>query len=228
MTKPTSPKGRESGQANFTKQIVRLAHENPSYRDDLQPLLYAIAAKKKEDGDGSKGLTEQREFSKLLSMGPRFGTVSALTGTDKSKNKIRQSQLVADLHRLGYRKVSPMQGDWSLIPNESLHVQNVRPEDLFELGRKYDQEFVVFQNQPGVLGFYYLKGEPKARIIVDPKGDTAFRSVSDMTPYSRGKGLDLEWGLLWSKDFPWDGHAGLTRKQIRQMLKRDELSTSAI
>jgi hypothetical protein len=45
-----------------------------------------------------------------------------------------------------------------------------------------------------------------------------------MTPYSRGKGLDLEWGLLWSKEFPWDGRKPLTRKQVRSMLKREELA----
>lgn len=236
MKTPTSPGGREPGATSFTKRegspavvgvidtslssrIIRLASERPEFRDSLQPLLYVIAAKKQDTKQ-----VDQQEYTKLMEHGPRFGTISANQGGSSDKNKILRAQLIADLSRLGYRKVSPLQGKWSLLPKDSLLVQNVRPEDLFQLGKKYKQEFVVYQAKPGIMGFYYTKGSPRTRIIVDPKGDTTFRSVSDMTPYSRGKGLDLEWGLLWSKEFAWDGRSPLTRKQVRSMLKREELT----
>lgn len=236
MKTPTSPGGREPGSSNSTKRagspvvtgefdtsiasrIIRLAHQRPEFRDQLQPLLYVIAAKK----DNNKQ-EDQKEYTKLMAYGPRFGIVSAHEGKGSKKNKILRAQLLADITRLGYRKVTPLHGEWNLIPDDSFLLPNVRPEDLFDLGRKYGQEFVVYQKNAGLMGFYYTKGDPKARIIVDPAGDTAFRSVSDMTPFSRGQGLDLEWGLLWSKEFPWDGHKPLSRKQVRQMLKREELT----
>ena len=235
MKTPTSPGGREPGSSNSTKRanspvvagtidtsiasrIIRLASQRPEFRDELQPLLYVIAAKK----DESKH-EDQKEYTKLMAYGPRFGIISAHEGKSSKRNKIRRAQLLAEITRLGYRKVTPLRGKWNLVPEDSFVLPNVRPDDLFELGRKYGQEFVVYQKHAGLMGFYYTKGEPRARIIVNPVGDTTFRSVSDMTPYSRGKGLDLEWGLLWSKEFPWDGHKPLSRKQVRQMLKRDEL-----
>jgi hypothetical protein len=240
MKTSTSPGGRDVESENFTKprgtssmvagvidtslssRIIRLAHSRPEFRDALQPLLYVIAAKKKEEKSSGRKI-EQKEFAKLLSYGPRFGVVSAFKPGSDAKNKVRRAQMLADLKRLGYRKVSPLRGEWSLVPDDSFLIQNIRPEDLFELGRKYDQEFVVFANEPSLVGFYYTKGEPQARIIVDPKGDTTFRSLTDMSPYSRARGLDVDFGLLWSKDFAWDGKSALNRKQVRTLLKRDGL-----
>lgn len=209
----------------IASRIIRLAHACPEFRDNLQPLLYVIAAKKGETS-GAERQNEQKEFSKLLSYGPKFGVVSAHQGASGTKNKILHAQLIADLNRLGYRKVSPLREKWSLLPEDSILIQNIRPEDLFQLGRKYKQEFVVFTNEPSMVGFYYTQGDPKARIIVDPQGDTTFRSLADMTPYSRARGLDLDFGLLWSKEFPWDGHGALSRKQVRTMLKRDDLQNA--
>ena len=210
--------------SNFTKgslgsEIVRMAHSNPEYRDELQPLLYVVQAAKKKTPTNETRRAEQKEFSKLLTYGPRFGVVSAFKPGDDTRNQIRRAQLIADLQRLGYRKVSPLRGDWELLPEDSLLIQNIRPEDLFELGRKYDQEFVVFTNEPGVVGFYHLQGVPRARVIVDPKGDTTFRSLTDMSPYSRARGLDVEFGLLWSEEFPWDGRTQMSRKRVRTELK---------
>lgn len=204
---------------SISSRIIRLAHTRPEFRDALQPLLYVIAAKTNEKRRDS----EQREFSKLLSYGPKFGVLSARQGDNEKENKVRRANLVADLKRLGYRKVSPLRGEWSLLPKGAYLIQNIRPEDLFELGRKYEQEFVVFTNEPGLIGFYYTTGEPQARIIVDPKGDTTFRSLTDMTPYSRARGLDVDFGLLWSQEFPWDGRSALSRKQVRNQLKSQGL-----
>lgn len=239
MKTSTSPGGRDLGSQSFTKRktspmvsgsinpalskrIIRLAHSRPELRDRLQPLLYLIAAKQKQDSEALRR-AEQKEFSKLLGFGPRFGVISAVKGSDKTKNRLRRSQLLADLAHLGYRKVSPMRGKWNLLPQDSLLIQNIRPEDLFELGRKFDQEFVVFSDEPGLVGFYYMQGDPNARIIVDPKGDTTFRSLTDMTPYSRARGLDVDFGLLWSQEFPWDGRTHLNRRRVRTELKNQGL-----
>ncbi|GAF98144.1 unnamed protein product, partial [marine sediment metagenome] len=127
----------------LSSRIIRLAHSRPEFRDALQPLLYVIAAKQ-DSVDSALRRKEQKEFSEMLSFGPRFGVISAHEGTDRTKNRIRRAKLMTDLSRLGYRKVSPMRGKWELLPEDSLLVQNIRPQDLFQLGRKYDQEFVVF------------------------------------------------------------------------------------
>lgn len=239
MKTSTSPGGREVGSPSFTKRetspivsgsintalsarIIRLAHSRPELRDALQPLLYVIAAKQ-DAKESELRRKEQKEFAELLTFGPRFGVISAHDGKDSTKNRIRRAKLMTDLSRLGYRKVSPLRGKWELLPEDSLLVQNIRPQDLFQLGRKYGQEFVVFSDEPGLVGFYYLTGDPKTRIIVDPKGDTTFRSLTDMTPYSRARGLDVEFGLLWSQEFPWDGGDHLDRRRVRTELKNQGL-----
>ena len=213
-----------SGSINtaLSSRIVRLAHTRPELRDRLQPLLYLIAAKQDEANSEVRRL-EQKEFSELLGFGPRFGVISAHKKDSGDANRIRRAKLITDLSRLGYRKVSPMRGQWKLLPEDSLLIQNIRPQDLFQLGRKYDQEFVVFTDEPGLVGFYYLTGDPKTRIIVDPKGDTTFRSLTDMTPYSRSRGLDVDFGLLWSQEFPWDGGDHLDRRRVRTELKNQGL-----
>lgn len=223
MATPKQPEDQAASSFTNRKslgsQIIRLAHQRPEFRDALQPLLYVIAAKAQPSHADEDRSTEQKEFQKLLAFGPRFGVVSAWKKGKDTENQRRRSQLVSDLQHLGYRKVSPMRGKWNLLPEESLLVQNIRPNDLFELGKKYDQDFVVFTNESGLVGFYYLQGEPKARIIVDPKGDTTFRSLTDMTPYSRARGLDVDFGLLWSEEFPWDGRTHLNRQRVRTELK---------
>lgn len=213
---PETPK-----KGSLASRIIRLASTSPELRDELQPLLYVIAAKSEEERRNA----EQREFSKLMSYGPRFGVVSARKSNNEKDNKVRRANLLADLKRLGYRKVSPLRGKWELLPENSYLIQNIRPEDLFELGRKYEQDFVVFTNEAGLVGFYYTTGDPRARIIVDPKGDTVFRSLTDMTPYSRARGLDVDFGLLWSQEFPWDGRSALSRKRVRTELKSQGLKS---
>jgi len=222
MSAPKSPE--DSRSPNFTKQgslgsrIVRLAHSKPEFRDALQPLLYVIAAADK-DKKSPGSAEDQKEFAKLLTYGPRFGIISSYNGGTEEEEQIRRAHLKGDLEAKGYRKIQLLRGKWSLLPENSFLIQNIRPDDLFDLGRKYEQEFVVFANEPMLIGFYYLEGKPRARIIVDPKGDTTFRSLTDMTPYSRARGLDVDFGLLWSQEFPWDGRTYLDRGRVRTELK---------
>lgn len=209
----------------LSSQIVRLAHSHPKFRSELQSLLHVIAAKKVEFENAVHRRSEQKELSKLLSFGPRFGVLSANEGKDDIQNRVRRAKLLGDLARLGYRKVSPLRGKWDCLSEDSLLIQNIRPGDLFQLGHKYDQPFVVLADEPGLVGFYYLTDDLKTRIIVNPKGDAMFRSLTDSVPHASTRDLDVGFGFLWSQEFPWDGRTPLTRQRIRTELKSQGLKS---
>ncbi len=97
-------------------------------------------------------------------------------------------------------------------------IKNIPPGVLFELGRKYGQDAVIYKSKDGVLGMYHTKGAPKAEIAVDPQGEPAFEAAADKSLYSKSRGLSFGFGFLWGKDVPWDGHTPIGRKQMRQFV----------
>jgi hypothetical protein len=241
MKTPTSPGGREPHSSNFTKRggsptvsgvidrrfrrrIVKLARDNPVFRRALGATLTAMvreAASKKEKS--MHGL-HRKHVSKLMEFGGRIGVISPQKkGGSDSDHRVARANFLADLKRLGYRKASPLKGEWGGIPAGSYLIENVRPEDLYELGRKYDQESVVYKPRDGILGVYYLTGDPRAEVVMMHEGDPILQGQADGTEFSKARGLELEHGYLWGSDIPWDGRLPVTRRDIRRMLRRRDL-----
>lgn len=168
----------------------------------------------------------QRALLKMMSFGGSFGVLSAYSNATKSANKVRNGELIADLQRAGYHKIIPLKGSWEGVTERSMLVPNVKPDLLFDLGRKYGQDAVIYKSRDGVVGMYYTKGAPRAEVAVDPQGDPAFEMAEDSSLYTKARGLSFQFGVLWGKSLRWDGSHPIARKQLRQFVQR-ELGTQA-
>lgn len=193
-----------------TREIVKLAGARADFRDALTAEVRRIAFEKRA--------LRKKQLQKLMEQGGTFGVMSAYQPGSKKQNKDRHGQLVADLQRLGYRPET-LRGSWEGVTEQSLLVRDIKPQDLFELGRKYNQDAVIHKSKDGVLGMYHTKGAPRAEIAVDPKGDPAFQSSSAKDLYSKSRGLSFEFGFLWGENLPWDGKQPVTRKQMRTFVQ---------
>jgi hypothetical protein len=199
---------------SLRSSIVKLAHANPVYREALLPVLREIA----KTAAIEKAALRKKQLTKLMEQGGTFGVISAYQPGSKKQNKDRHGQLVADLQKLGY-KPQTLRGSWEGVTEQSMFIANIKPEDLFELGRKYKQDAVIHKSKDGVLGMYHTKGAPRAEIAVDPKGEPAFQSATDKSLYSKSRGLSFEFGFLWGENVPWDGHKPVSRKEMRSFIK---------
>jgi hypothetical protein len=191
--------------------IVRLAHQNPEYRSALAPVLRKIASMRRE-------ALRKKQLKKLMEAGGTFGIISAYQSGSKRQNQERHGELMRDLQRLGHRPI-PLRGSWEGVTEKSVLVPRIDPKDLFELGRKYGQDAVIHKSKDGVLGMYHTKGDPKAEVAVDPKGDPAFQVSTDKDLYSKSRGLSFEFGFLWGDDVPWDGERPISKDEVKDFVQ---------
>jgi len=152
-----------------------------------------------------------------MGQGGSFGIISAYGPGPKSENKRRHGELIADLQRLGYRKFSDLKGSWEGVSEKSLIIPDIKPEHLFELGRKYGQDSVIYKSRKGVVGMYYPKAK-KVTLAMDPKGDPAFESALDKGQYSKERNWSFSLGFVWGKDIPWDGKSVLGKDYAMKAL----------
>lgn len=200
------------------QSVLRYASEHPEFLEDLRPALVVLA---KENARDEKTLARRESLSKMMEFGGTFGALSGFVPGDPVQSKIRKSRLITDLNRLGYRKITPL----AVGPtNDSLLVQNMLPQDLFALGRKYGQNIVLFKGADGVIGLYNIEGEPTAEVGVAPKGDPAFQIATDPSLYSRTKNMSFDFGFLWADKVPWDGSMPVDRKRMQLFVERGTLS----
>jgi len=160
-----------------------------------------------------------------------FGVISAYRPLTKRENKLRHQQLIQDLQKLGYRRWEENKSQWTedekTTKEKSLLVPNIKPEDLYELGKKYGQEATIYKGGDGVIGMYYPGGK-YAHVAVDPKGDAAFQISEGDALFSRpNRDWSYEFDFLWGEKVPWDGKHPLTRKQVRKHLQQVEQKAKA-
>jgi hypothetical protein len=151
----------------------------------------------------------------LMSRGNKFGVLSAYTNASKSENKRRHTQLIRDLQGLGYRRWETLRGKWEGVAERSILVPDMQPQHLFQLGREYDQDAVIYKSNKGVIGMYYHKGAPHAYVAADPKGTPLWGMSEDPTSelYSKARGLRFEFDFVWV-EMPWDGRNPISKGDI--------------
>lgn len=196
----------------ISSSILRLAIERPEFRRPLRPVLRKIASMRRE-------ALRKKQLKRLMDTGASFGIISAYQEGSKKENQRRHGQLMRDLQKLGVKPI-PLRGSWEGVTEKSVLVPRIDPEDLFDLGRKYNQDAVIHKSRDGVLGMYHTKGPPKAEIAVDPEGDPAFRAREDKSLYSKARGLSFEFGFLWGKDVPWDGEDPISRSEMKEFVRK--------
>lgn len=166
---------------------------------------------------------KQKTLLKMMSYGGTFGIISAYTGATKSGNKERQGELIADLQRAGYRRIVPLKGSWEGKAEQTIMIPMIEPKLLFELGRKYEQDAVIYKSKDGVVGMYYTKGTPRAEVAVDPQGDPVFEMAGDDSLYTKTRNLSFQFGFLLGQEIPWNGVQPIARKQLRSLVQRQRV-----
>lgn len=199
--------------------VAKLLRQNPKFRREYNAAVREVKAAREK-----QRMFPRKQVAIFMGWGGRFGILSPnKPGASEAEKRKHQATLLADLKTLGYRKASPLLGDWGNIPAGSMLVQNMRPEDLFALGRKYGQESVIYKPNDGILGIYHLEGEPRADIVMESEGDPILRAQADQTMFTKARGIELDLGYLWGDEIPWDTRTPITRSEIKRMLRQHDL-----
>lgn len=193
--------------------IRKLAKVQPQYASLLDPLI-------RREERRIKTALRQQTFKKLLEHQGSFGIISAYaSGKPKSENKERHGQLMAALQKLGYggNKTQDIKGQWEGVSEKSLFVKSVKPSDIFQLGRFFGQDAVIYKSPEGVLGMYNFK-KKTAEVAVDPNGLPSFDISQGKDLFSKDRNWSFSINFLWGKEIPWDGINPLTKKDIEAVI----------
>lgn len=214
-------------------EMLKQAHVNHELRDVLRPYIIKMA-------NLPKVAFGPNDLAKLVGKPGTFGIISPyhtipkdlsdieldqmeknqLPFVTKKQNKIRLTDLVQELHLRGYRKFHPLRGMWRGTPERSLLVPGISPRDLFELGRMFNQESVIFKSEDGVVGMYYTRQGNAVEVAVDvDSGDPAYQSFLNTDEgFSRGRNFSFNLDFVWGRMLPWDGRSVYTRDDIERVL----------
>lgn len=169
------------------EKTTKLVYANPQLRPYLLPIL------KKASRDLGRS-----EIQMMHQKKGTFGVLSAFTGDHSRKeNKQRHGELIRDLQIKGYRQWKDAKGYWG-YREKSVIVPDMSFRDLVELGKKYDQDAVIFRSNDGVVGMYDLKegsvqiAAPEIEYYTDDEGVTEFRQVSMSYQFIKDLRLPLQ------------------------------------
>lgn len=163
-----------------------------------------------------KRALRMKTLTKLLDKGGSFGIISAYRPTSKSENKRAHGELIADLQRLGYRKVEEAKSHWEGAKEKSLLIPNIKPQHLFALGEKYEQDATIYKSADGVLGMYFPSGY--AHVAIDPGGDPNFDLAEGQDLYTKpNRDWSFNFGFLWGEKIPWDKRSPLSKREVTEL-----------
>lgn len=149
-----------------------------------------------------------KELQSLMRAGKQFGVMSAYGPFPKSVNQTRNGELIGELQSRGY-KFHPLKGSWEGVSEKSVLVPNMKFSDLVELGRRFNQDSVIYKDPSGVIGMYFLK-EGTVTFAVNEEGSAAVQMSADKELYSKARGISFEFGFMWGVKRPWNGSSPYT------------------
>lgn len=163
------------------------------------------------------------DLEQLMAKGREFGVISAYrSGLSKSENQKRHGQLMADLQRMGYKGMEPLKSSWEDMATKTTHkeksifIPHVSFKDLHELGKKYEQDAVLYKDKSGSIGVYFKNNE--AVMAFDNKAEGAVeKSTKRDEGYSKGRGIGFGLNLIEDKKFSYDGKP-ITKQKIEKEL----------
>ena len=164
-----------------------------------------------------------KQFEALMGMGRKFGVLSAYGDGSKNENQRRNGELFQELQKRGYRKIIPLRGSWQGVAEKSVLVPGMKWQDLLDLGKRFDQDSVIYKDPSGVVGMYYQK-DGKAEFAVADDGSIAAQWDANKENYSKARGISFEFGFLWGQKVQWNGSSPYTRKGLNRLLDRGQLS----
>lgn len=155
------------------------------------------------------------QLEAMMGIRGSFGALSAYIGSraSKSENKARHGLLVADLQKLGYRWTD-LRGQWEGLSEKSVLVPGIKASDLFALGRKYDQDAVIFKGPGGVLAMYNLRDNTAEVAVRREDLSPDFDIAADDSLFSKSRGLSFGFNFLFGDKIPWGGGKPITQADV--------------
>ncbi len=178
-----------------------------------------------------------REMERWNASDRPYALLSAVQGGSLSERKARHAELLQELQRLGL-KHEDVRGQWEeassgkMRAEPSLWVKDIDLETALALGRKFDQDAVIWKSPEGVVGMYDLRsntvrvpskdGAPAfgaESVSVGPKGPKVDGLPNPSDQFARGKSMSF--GVNYDFDdeksvLPWDGKSPVSRGQVEQ------------
>lgn len=174
-----------------------------------------------------------KDLDQLSKKGRSFGVISAYrSNLSKSQNQERHGQLIADLQKLGIRNPETLKSQWDDMDTKVTHkeksilIPNISFEALHKLGKKYDQDAVLFKDPSGSVGVYFKDGT--ATMAFNPEGEAAITKSEKPGEYSKGRGLSFGLQLVEDRKFHYSGkpitHAEVAKELEEHPMKGAEES----
>ena len=167
---------------------------------------------------------KQKMFLNLVNLPGTFGIVSAYREAHKSENKDAKGKMIGELQRRGYREFHLLRGQWQGVAEQSFVIPNTQAKDLFEIGKKFDQDSVIYKAKSGIIGMYNNRNHT-AIVAVNQDLSPAFQITEGKDLYSKvDRNWSFEFGFLWGNEIPWDGRSPVSLEQVKAALaKADHL-----
>jgi len=162
------------------------------------------------------------DLEKLSKRGRQFGVVSAYrSNLSKSENQKRHGELMADLQRMGYKGMQPLKSSWEDMATKithkekSIYIPHINFKDLHELGKKYEQDAVLYKDPSNSIGVYFK--DNTALMAFSDGGEQAVDVSTDRGEgYSKGRSVSFGLRLVDDQKFTYSG-----KPITREMLKRE-------
>lgn len=178
-----------------------------------------------------------REMERWNASDRPYALLSAVQGGSLSERKERHAQLLQELQRLGL-KHEDVRGQWEeassgkMRAEPSLWIKDIDLETALALGRKFDQDAVIWKSPEGVVGMYDLRnntvrvpskdGAPAfgaESVSVGPKGPKVDGLPNPGDQFARAKSMSFGVNYDFSDEksvLPWDGKSPVSRGQVEQ------------
>jgi hypothetical protein len=164
------------------------------------------------------------DFGHLEQGGRQFAVLTAYRPRSKSQNKKEMQKLLADVQKMGYRKIVPQKASWKdaetgeVSGERSILIPNMSFEHATALMKKYDQDAIIFKDESGSVGVYNRNGT--ANMAYDPKtGDPSVTKALDKSQYSKSRSMSFGLNIV-PGDFKWsDGP--VTAKHIKEHVESE-------
>lgn len=150
-----------------------------------------------------------KDFGQLEGKGRQFAVLTAYRPTSKSTNKEQMTKLLQDIQKLGYRHVIPQKATWAdaqtgkVSGERSILVPHMSFEHAVALGKKYNQDGVIYKDPSGTIGIYNNDGT--ADMAYDTKtGDPSVSKALDKSEYSKARSMSFGLNIVPGK-FKWSG-----------------------
>jgi hypothetical protein len=172
-----------------------------------------------------------RDLEQLSKKGRSFGVISAYrSNLSKAENQERHGQLIADLQKLGIRNVETLKSQWDDMETKVTHkeksilIPHISFATLHKLGKKYEQDAVLYKDHSGSVGVYFKDGT--ATMAFNPKGEAAISQSEKPGEYSKGRGLSFGLQLVEDRKFKYTDKP-VTAEEIEADLKKNPPKSEA-